>query len=129
MRRDQAEDIIANERKRQIEREGWTPEHDDGHDDGELLRAAVIYLHHASPPHYHGEAILLTYDPNGVPMGWPWEPRWWKPKDRLRDLARAGALCLAERDRIERRAQRKGLHAYTGHVMFKYDLVVSALMN
>lgn len=31
---------IAAERKRQIEAEGWTPEHDDAHDKGELARAA-----------------------------------------------------------------------------------------
>lgn len=35
-------------------------------------------------------------------MGWPWEPRWWKPKDVLTDLIRAGALCLAEADRARR---------------------------
>lgn len=36
-------DLIAAERKRQIEVEGWTPEHDDKYDAGELAWAAVCY--------------------------------------------------------------------------------------
>jgi len=32
-------------------------------------------------------------------VAWPWDA-WFKPKDRLRDLARAGALIAAEMDRI-----------------------------
>lgn len=34
--------------------------------------------------------------------GWPWADEWWKPKDRRADLVRAGALILAEIDRIDR---------------------------
>jgi hypothetical protein len=33
-------ELIADERKRQIDQEGWTAEHDDGHDGRELARAA-----------------------------------------------------------------------------------------
>ena len=36
-------DVIARERQRQIEREGWTPEHDDEHTRGELVGAAMCY--------------------------------------------------------------------------------------
>jgi hypothetical protein len=36
-------ELIAEERKRQIEVEGWTAEHDDEHTDGELALAAVCY--------------------------------------------------------------------------------------
>ena len=35
---------IAAERQRQIETEGWTPEHDDGHASEELARAAICYV-------------------------------------------------------------------------------------
>ena len=31
---------IAKERQRQIEQEGWTPEHDDHHAEGEMAAAA-----------------------------------------------------------------------------------------
>jgi hypothetical protein len=35
---------------------------------------------------------------------WPWDRKWWKPKDRRRDLVRAGALILAEIERLDRAA-------------------------
>jgi hypothetical protein len=38
----------------------------------------------------------------GVPMGWPWDATWWKPKDRRSNLIRAGALMLAEKERLGR---------------------------
>jgi hypothetical protein len=37
-------DVMA-ERRRQVEQEGWTPGHDDTHDDGSLALAAVCYAH------------------------------------------------------------------------------------
>ena len=36
-------DLIAKERMRQISDEGWTPEHDDEHDDGSLALVAALY--------------------------------------------------------------------------------------
>jgi hypothetical protein len=41
-------ELIADERTRQISEEGWTPEHDDGHDEGELSAAASVYAEIAS---------------------------------------------------------------------------------
>jgi hypothetical protein len=32
---------------------------------------------------------------------WPWSFEWWKPKDRIRNLVRAGALIAAEIDRLQ----------------------------
>lgn len=109
---------IHAERKRQIEEEGWTPEHDDTHAEGEMLRAAVLYysftkLGPDDPP--------LTTKPDGAPVGWPWDASWWKPKDPARNLVRAGALCLAERERL----RRKG--SYAGHVNHKLSQIVQAL--
>jgi hypothetical protein len=40
-----ATDVLA-ERKRQVEAEGWTIEHDDRHPDGELAVAAACYAAH-----------------------------------------------------------------------------------
>ena len=110
---------IAAERKRQIEVEGWTPEHDDAHADGEMLTAAVLYYAHAKrqpndPP--------MGMKADGAPLGWPWEACWWKPKTPARDLARAGALCLAERDRL-----RRARHSWIGHVDQKLRLITKAL--
>lgn len=36
-------DVVA-ERQRQVEQEGWSPEHDDAHDDGELSRAIEAHM-------------------------------------------------------------------------------------
>lgn len=93
---------IAVERTRQIEEEGWTPYHDGGHTSGELAHAAVYYA--AGEPVY----FLRRYAINGDPRlphqhfenAWPFEAKWYKPKDRLRDLVRAGALIAAEIDRL-----------------------------
>lgn len=85
-------DVIA-ERHRQVSVEGWTLEHDDGQKGAGMTSAAGCYL-------------LFSDDyPNAghPPPMWPWAPKWWKPKDYRRDLVRAGALVLAEIERIDRR--------------------------
>ncbi len=73
---------IAAERKRQIEKKGWSAEHDAEHRDGSLAKAAACYA------------------TGGVWGGWPWDMEWWKPGDRIRDLEKAGALIAAEIDRL-----------------------------
>ncbi|MDB5531573.1 MAG: hypothetical protein JWR51_4676 [Devosia sp.] len=92
--------LIVAERQRQISVEGWTPAHDDEHDDGAMLRAAVLYIWHGTDRQAN-QVFILSADYN-VPQGWPWDAQWWKPKDRRSNLIRAGALCLAEHDRLVR---------------------------
>jgi hypothetical protein len=84
--------LIAVERQRQINREGYDYGHDDAHSEGELLAAAACYL---TPP------VGSGWGPT-PPLSWPWEPEAWKPKDRISDLVRAGALIAAEIDRLQR---------------------------
>lgn len=89
-------EAIAAERRRQVTVEGWSPEHDDAHDEGDLLAAAICYAEDA------------FWGPRGDPKprdGWPWDAKWWKPKGKLRNLARAGALIAAEFDRTVRQAR------------------------
>jgi hypothetical protein len=86
-------DDIAAERKRQIEVEGWTAEHDDLHRDGVLARAAACYTDPTYP------LIGHTF----LPMGWPWGASWWKPTTRRRDLVKAAALIVAEIERLDRK--------------------------
>jgi hypothetical protein len=95
---DGAEQIVT-ERIRQRCTEGWTPEHDDEHVEGELARAAACY---AKP----AEARWPT---RGVPVSWPWSPGDWKPDpdDRIRELVKAGALIAAEIDRLARARERE----------------------
>ena len=84
-------EAIAAERQRQIEEEGWTPEHDDKHGEAVLARAAACYAVYGSR--------ITTVRP---PTWWPFNAIWWKPKNRRADLVRAGALIAAEIDRLDR---------------------------
>ncbi|MDE2107454.1 MAG: hypothetical protein KGL39_60220 [Patescibacteria group bacterium] len=101
-------DEIAAERKRQIEIEGWSVHHDDQHHDGSLSGAAACYAAHASAyQRVASDVNLETYrsiEPrNSIDQfGWPWAIKWWKPKDPRRDLVRAGALIVAEIERLDR---------------------------
>lgn len=100
-----ANDIIA-ERQRQIREEGWTPEHDDKYNDFQLALAAAGYAQNVAD--YAGEycqpnsSIDWTDAPE--PEAWPWSPVWWKPSNPRRDLVKAGALILAEIERLDRSA-------------------------
>lgn len=88
-----AADVLA-ERQRQITTEGWTPEHDDEHCNNEMAMAAVCYINETGTVNRNG----------GKPWGWPWDASWWKPNARRRNLVKAGALILAEIERIDRSA-------------------------
>lgn len=89
---------IARERQRQIEAEGWTPEHDDKHVGGEMIAAACTYALEATfdRPLVHGRWYGML---------WPWAKEWFKPKNKRRDLIRAAALIVAEIERIDRAEQ------------------------
>ncbi|UXE40011.1 hypothetical protein [Raoultella ornithinolytica] len=96
-----AADVLA-ERKRQVSVEGWTPSHDDTHKNNEMAFAASCYAFHAAAATWDLEDDGIPYDSHPVPKQWPWDPSWWKPTDARRDLVKAGALILAEIERIDR---------------------------
>ncbi|TEH03983.1 hypothetical protein [Pseudomonas aeruginosa] len=87
---------VQAERRRQITAEGWTPEHDDEHADGQMARAAACYALAGSSAPNDGTAALL------VSLAWPWDEQWWKPSTARRDLVKACALALAEIERLDR---------------------------
>lgn len=87
---------VQEERRRQITAEGWTPEHDDEHADGQMARAAACYALAGSSAPNDGTAALL------VSLAWPWDEQWWKPSTPRRDLVKACALALAEIERLDR---------------------------
>lgn len=105
---------VVNERRRQIEVEGWDPAHDDEYDSGQLAKAASCYALCAGigiasgvgrEDHYE---FFSEYAKAGVPRPpWPWSDGWWKPKIPRRDLVRAAALIIAEIERLDRLAARK----------------------
>lgn len=114
-------ELIAHERRRQIEQEKWTPEHDDGHKDGSLALAAICY---ATP----ARIFVIKETGKGVAFNDPW-PNSWLPsfdkrfkygeaketitgyapdpttysfEERFDLLVKAGALIAAELDRLQR---------------------------
>lgn len=82
---------LYRERRRQIREEGYTVEHDDQHAGGELTQAAVSYI-------------------LGDLKRWPWGHRTFKlvPDSRIRELEKAGALIVAEMDRLKREKRYSG---------------------
>lgn len=89
-------DVIA-ERRRQMEKLGFTHEQDDGYVYAELPRAAICYIRTAM-----GHPNI---DP---PMEWPWSLQHWKPRSPREDLVRAIALLIAEVERIDRQPEQAG---------------------
>jgi hypothetical protein len=84
-----ARDVLA-ERQRQISVEGWTTEHDDQYQDDELSCAAACYAMSSGS----GDCKPMNF--------WPWNYSWWKPAGERGNLVKAGALILAEIERIDR---------------------------
>ncbi len=74
--------------------EGWTPGHDDEHAAGDMALAAGKYASAASGWTSAGH--------------WPWSQGDWKPGTPRRMLVKAGALILAEIERLDR-AKKAGL--------------------
>lgn len=88
--------MIAEERQRQIDEEWFTQEGDMIYVEGELAKAAACY---ATPPQNRHR---------GIPTLWPWNTLFWKPapigsgrKERIRELVKAGALIAAEIERLQ----------------------------
>lgn len=91
-------ELIAQERERQVSKEGWTPEHDDSHEHGEMAIAAACYAVVGT------DVMVTTYATINGCDAFPWDPSWDKRKkhDRKRQLVIAGALIAAELDRLNR---------------------------
>ena len=91
---------ILDERNRQVLEEGWTEQHDAEHENGMLTKAAIAYtLAGMYPEDTPGDQSMRE---TARKYYWPWISKWWKPKDRVRNLVRAGALIAAEIDRLQR---------------------------
>lgn len=82
--------MIAVERERQVKDEGYNAEHDQVHEPMTLARAAVSYI--LCNDEKKCKIARYTY--------WPWEDKYYKPRDMKRNLVRAGALVAAAIDRL-----------------------------
>lgn len=99
---DASNEVLA-ERMRQISCEGWSAERDDKYKSGELAGAAACYAQHVNERSWIiGTYIEDYYASAAAPDGWPWDDAWWKPTTPRRDLIKAGALILAEMERLDR---------------------------
>ena len=93
-------DLIAEERQRQIEKEGFTKEHDKQHCDDELAIAAACY---AIPENIRINELKNPQSIYAIPRLFPWGKEWWKPSpdERITELVKAGALIAAQIDQIQ----------------------------
>lgn len=99
-------DLLA-ERRRQVREEGHTLERDDQYTEGQLAQAASAYAFWADPRGFcHDDHIdyLNSTSPIGL---WPWAKEYWKPTSPRLMLIKAGALILAEIERLDRQTTRE----------------------
>lgn len=104
-------ELIAAERQRQVEEEGWSIQHDDEHQEGEMALAAACYAAPLAISKEQRSAYGVAFvDP------WPWDKKWdgrterpinpnivgLRLENRIRELVKAGALIAAEIDRLKR---------------------------
>ena len=95
---------VMSERHHQITAEGWTPESDDEYVSGEMAGAAACYAHHVNARGWVFKNRPDDYQSEIESSDWPWSPEWWEPTSPRRDLVKAGALIIAEIERIDRAA-------------------------
>lgn len=89
--------LLVKERARQIDVEGFATTHDDEHTDGSIAAAAASYAMFAAN-------VAQSREWRQAPVSWPWEASSWKVEegDAKSALVKAGALILAELERLER---------------------------
>jgi hypothetical protein len=88
-------ELVQQERRRQIEKEGWSLEHDDEHRYGALAKqAAALAVKHT-------DAVVMDDGEEIDPWGLAEKHR----NDSVRSLVIAGALIVAEIERLQRADQ------------------------
>lgn len=101
-------ELIAEERKRQIEKIGYSSERDDKYKKGTLAMAAVTYATVATTSPEFREQFREKVLNNAPINYWPWKPQFLKVSiddchsSRVRELTKAGALIAAEIDKLLR---------------------------
>jgi len=91
---------VVQERARQVAVEGRTVAADDKNDSGQMAVAAGYYALASGFPHDRSGNI----GDGQLPQHWPWAAEWWKPRTARENLVRAGALIIAEIERLDRAA-------------------------
>lgn len=115
-------DLIARERSRQVDIEGYTAEHDREHLPHELVAAALAYA-------VHGHTRLLAPASLAAGLGagaamryWPWTMESFRFDDNaVRSLTKAGALIAAAIDAAQAHAPCPALLHDPTHAMTSSD--------
>ena len=98
-------EMITDERKRQVEVEGYSEQHDSQHKASEFIYAAIAYVESAKVGvnctemgNTNEHEIMMRKVEMGIhyPLGWAF-----KPSTNVRDLVKAGALIAAAIDRLQ----------------------------
>lgn len=92
----QAEVDAINERRRQTNQEGWSPENDDEYQFHELANAAAAYAQHA------GASDEVRSQPEAIPPTFPFDTEWFKATSRRRDMLKSVALGIAQIEAFDR---------------------------
>lgn len=116
-------ELIAEERQRQIQVEGYDRLHDESYKNGELVGAAMCYASESinkdfpkERPKLRAQLFIPSFskfftnpatgkvDQDKWIEAWPWDDEYDKREkhDKLRCLVIAGALIAAEIDRLNR---------------------------
>ena len=96
-------ELIAEERQRQIDVEGYSKQHDSQHNPSDFIYAAIAYAEAARVgvnAHQLGlnETIVTAYK-SDMKRIYPWGNSF-NPSTDIRDLVKAGALIAAAIDRL-----------------------------
>lgn len=98
---------IWRERIRQMEAEGYSVEHDDEHDQGDMACAAAVYALLSALETMHEEDMELDAAiVQSTKWLWPWSPKALKRAEPRRMLVKAAALIVAEIERLDRATSR-----------------------
>jgi hypothetical protein len=93
-------ELIATERKRQIEELGFDYTNDALYANEELARAGAWYSLPTFDRMKFESLQIKNQDKKSVINIWPWDRRYYKPspESRIRELSKAGALIAAQID-------------------------------
>lgn len=95
-----AADVLAERERQQVE-EGFDAEHDDRHPQGTLAQAAAAYALWPERVYIHNESERQQVFTDVFPFASQWDRRY-ADLDRRDLLIKAGALILAENDKLDR---------------------------
>lgn len=87
-------ELIQEERNKQIAKYGYTPGHDAGYKNKELLMGALSYLKRAIGDENCMIATTSTED-------WPFDMKNFNDEGYVESLKKAGAFIAAELDRLQ----------------------------